>query len=194
MAASEKLLDLKPVLINWSHRHLMLMMEEWLFDAGYSFNMHVVERLNNDPGLKLKIFTSINLSNNELESIPAVLFQLPSLKCLNLSHNKLTMLPGMSEHSNETAKFTDNWNSPSLEELELQHNCLTIPPKVLFAMPILQSINLGNNKITSLPFDMWIAPRLKILILEHNCLNEFPCFSDGSGRKRAVYEVRKDNR
>lgn len=193
VAASEVSLAAKPVFINWSYRNLKFVTEGWIFHAGYSCNMHIEQKLSNDPGLRLKIFTSINLSNNKLENLPPVLFQLPSLKYLNLAHNKLKSLPGTSDLGIEPMLFSDNWNCPSLEELELQDNVLTLPPKVLFTMPLLQSINLGYNKINVLPFDMWIAPRLKSLILEHNCLTELPCFSDGSGKK-PIHNIGKEFR
>ena len=194
VAASEISLGIKPIAVNWSQRNLNTVSEEWFFDAAYCINFHIGHRLDTDLGLKLKVFTSINLSANNLETVPIMIFQLPSLRFLYLSENKLSALPSTSSETDdfEMMSITDNWNSPTLEELELQNNELTQVPKVLFQMPMLHSINLTNNKLTTLPFDMWAAPRLKVLLVENNCLTYLPYSNEEVRNRPVTSSVRKE--
>ncbi|XP_066912686.1 leucine-rich repeat serine/threonine-protein kinase 1-like isoform X2 [Clytia hemisphaerica] len=192
LAASEMNLHLKSVSVSWHKKGLDLVKEEWLIEAGISLNSpNVGPKLRQDMGLTLKLFTSIDLSNNSLESVPLMLFQMPSLKNLNLSENNLSTIPTSSssleavpsiedvtrEETDAFAMFTLNWNCPSLETLDMSHNHLKDIPKNVFEMPNLQTANFGWNKIGTLPFEMWIAPSLKTLHLEHNCLKSLPMFA-----------------
>lgn len=58
-------------------------------------------------------FTHVDVSNNLLSDVPPELFQLTSLRVLNLSTNCLEMVPSILI-----------WNCPALRDLDLSHNCL----------------------------------------------------------------------
>ena len=147
-----------------------------------SRNLNAAARLRTDIALCVKLITVINLANNRLDSVPVLLFQLPSLKRLNLSNNKIKALPAVAiserpssyievaevDPGDEQVTLSGNWNAPLLEELELQKNELTTLPPEVFMMPALVYLNAGFNKLTELPFAMWIAPSLKNLNLEGN--------------------------
>ena len=165
-------LKLKPVLIQWSNKNIKNLQQEWLLNAGIFWNSEASEKLKIDEGLNLKLFTSINLSHNDIVALPVILFQLPSLRFLNLSHNKIKLLPGDDESIQRITdqSLTENWNCPSLVEINLQHNLLTTLPRLIFHMPSLTTVNCGHNKITHVPFDIWTSNSLKTLILEHNQL------------------------
>lgn len=201
-AASEKSYDLKPVIIQWYKRKLSVVKEEWLLNAGISCNTKMKSKLLNDPSLRVKLFTSINLSNNDLESLPIILFQMPSLKALNVSDNKLKFLPGPvcsedgKEISDNDQSFTlsGNWNCPSLEELDLQHNMIVDVPKHIFTMPSLRTIDLSWNYIKNMPFEMWVSPSLKTLILEHNNIQSLPAFLHGNkDHYKTKHVVKREN-
>ena len=192
LAASEMDLGLKSISISWHKKGLDMVKEHWIIEAGLNLNpTNIVPKLRRDMGLTLKLFTSIDLSSNSLETIPLILFQMPSLRTLNLSENNLKIIPNANpdsqheENEEETASeendpfhmFTMNWNCPSLESLDLSHNHLQEIPKNVFEMPNLQTANFAWNQITSLPFEMWIAPSLKTLSLEHNLLKGLPMFA-----------------
>ena len=194
---SEMCYNLKPVIVQWDKRKLSILNEKRILNAGIACNLRAAEKLHKDAALCVKLFTIINLSNNELESVPTILFQLPSLVELNISNNKIKLLPttnGAEEeiNSDENSTLTENWNCPSLQEFELHHNQVTFLPKEMFAMPSLHTVNCEWNNIDKLPFDMWIAPSLKILILSHNNLSDLPVFATGESIKpKQVVKNRK---
>ena len=175
-------LQLKPVSIHWSNKNIKTLKQEWLLNAGVYWNSEASEKLKIDQGLNLKLFTSINLSHNDIITLPVMLFQLPSLRFLNLSNNKIKLLPGDDEsiQTSRTSRnieelfmdqsLTENWNCPSLVEIDLQHNLLTTLPRLIFHMPSLTTVNCGYNKITNVPFDIWTSNSLKTLILKRNQL------------------------
>ena len=175
-------LQLKPVSIHWSNKNIKTLKQDWLLNAGVYWNSEASEKLKIDQGLNLKLFTSINLSHNDIITLPVMLFQLPSLRFLNLSNNKIKLLPGDDEsiQTNRTSRnieelfkdqsLTENWNCPSLVEIDLQHNLLTTLPRLIFHMPSLTTVNCGYNKITNVPFDIWTSNSLKTLILKRNQL------------------------
>ena len=192
LAASEMDVGLKSVFISWPKKELDFIKEDWMLNAGINFNAPSLRpKLKNDLGLTLKMFTSIDLSSNNLESIPLILFQMPSLKTLNISENKLACLPvpALSISSSNTGSinteaesftiFTQNWNCASLENLDLHHNNLKELPKNIFQLPNLNTANFNHNEISTLPFEMWFAPALKNLFLEHNKLKDLPVFTSG---------------
>ena len=59
------------------------------------------------------MYTHINLTNNLLTSLPKEIFQLSSLRTLNVSHNCLESIPSIL-----------SWNSPKLKELNVSYNRL----------------------------------------------------------------------
>ena len=189
LAASEMEHDLKSVSISWHKKNLHFIKEDWIINAGINLNSNdisVATKLQNDMGLTLKLFTSIDLSHNSLGSPPLILFQMPSLKNLNLSKNDIKTIPASNigddniDDSNAFGMFTMNWNCPSLETLDLSNNHLKEIPKNVFEMPNLQTANFSWNQISSLPFEMWISPSLKTLLLEHNNLKTLPMLSGTS--------------
>jgi len=202
LAASELDLKLKSISISWHKKGLQFIKEDWLINASLNLNSpEVHSKLRHDVGLTLKLFTCIDLSNNSLEALPLVLFQMPSLKTLNLSENSLKSIPTASieavnefevisgnqtEDTESFAMFTLNWNCPSLENLDMSHNHLKEIPKNVFEMPSLQTANFSWNQIATLPFEMWISPSLKTLVLEHNCLKELPMFAGSKTTEKKV--------
>lgn len=98
------------VMIDWSRlsirsinghfqRHLM----QWLIDASLFYNAKLKLSQDTDGGLSnswntaLAAITRLDLSGNQLTSVPLSLFvDLPSLRVLNLSKNRLQTLPEVS--------------------------------------------------------------------------------------------------
>ena len=205
LAASEISLKLKPVSIQWSNKNIKNLQQEWLLNAGIYWNSEASEKLKIDEGLNLKLFTSIDLSHNDIITLPVILFQLPSLRCLNLSHNKIKLLPGDDEsiQTNRTSRnieelfmdqsLTENWNCPSLVEINLQHNLLTTLPRLIFHMPSLTTVNCGHNKITHVPFDIWTSNSLKTLILDHNQLKSLTIIQGPRSKTRKA-QMAKDKK
>ena len=99
----------------------------------------------------------LNLSKQNLKTVPPGIGKLPNLYHLNLSHNLLHELPSFF--------FTLS----KLEEALLQNNRLTKLPAEINQLPHLRELYLGENHLRSLP-DMRKLKNLEILILRGNPL------------------------
>ncbi|EEC13461.1 toll, putative [Ixodes scapularis] len=136
--------------------------------------------------------TSLSLASNELRLVDSAwLHPLKSLRCLDLSGNRLNRLPdNLTRHlthlnlsRNEFLGLDAGWFGPSpfLVHLNLSHNRLeSLGPgniSVLWDsyLPALQVLDLSWNKLTSLCGSCFAAqPRLSKLWLEHNRLEALP--------------------
>lgn len=127
----------------------------------------------------------LGLHYNDLETVPASLLQLPALAELNLSHNKLSHLPAVSEWPslvhfnvsyNHLVTLPTNTFAPCLQNLNLSYNNLPSVPLCVTSFRTLSSLNLSHNdKITSMPVDMGRLNNLTSLALEGlNKRNYFP--------------------
>ena len=83
--------------------------------------------------------TKLDLSDNQLTSLPAEIGKLTQLTKLYLSDNQLTSLPA------EIGQLTQ------LTELNLSNNQLTSLPAEIGNMTQLTELYLSNNQLTSLP-------------------------------------------
>ena len=66
------------------------------------------------------VLSEINIAHNMFEEIPTEVFQLPALKRLTASYNKIGRLD------------MEMWTAPKLEDLRMQHNALTGLPCPIF--------------------------------------------------------------
>ena len=97
----------------------------------------------------------LDLQHNELSTIPRCILELPSLRELNLSHNKLVDLPDVPE-----------WSS-CLIVLDLSYNMLsTIPLNT--AAPAIRALNIGNNSFRTVPICVCSFTTLHSLDLSDN--------------------------
>jgi len=81
----------------------------------------------------------LNLSGNQLTSIPPEFGKLPRLVHLHLSGNQLTTLP------------PEIGNLPILAALHLENNQLTTLPPEIGNLTALEELNLSGNQLTTLP-------------------------------------------
>jgi len=100
------------------------------------------------------ILTHLDVSSNNLHSVPIQLFQLRSIESLNISHNHLTQLPGI-----------ELWNaSTKLQVLYASHNLISCDGH----SPLLYR---KNERSKRQPFnELWCVD------LSHNRLSNFPMF------------------
>ncbi|XP_062127004.1 LOW QUALITY PROTEIN: leucine-rich repeat serine/threonine-protein kinase 1 [Drosophila sulfurigaster albostrigata] len=157
-----------PTIIDWHSLSMNVQLPfvrcEWLVSGVLQLN----PKLTSHPRLNevaLTAITRIDFSHNVLTSIPPELFNLVSLKYLNVAQNKITELP---------APLAKSYNCPVLDELFLQDNQLTSLPAAIFQLPALTILDISNNKLQQLPFDMWRAPKLRELNVAFNLLRELP--------------------
>ncbi|KRT85722.1 Ankyrin repeat-containing protein [Oryctes borbonicus] len=171
-----------PAMINWHNQrcNLSQIRTQWLIDA----SLHLNHRLKQNPrsyDIALYAITRLDVSNNSLTFIPLAVFQLYSLRYLNIAQNKIEKLPIPAEspvkktHRRKSISTKElNYNCPVLEELYLQDNRLDHIPEAIFRLPNLVTLVVANNKLQYLPYNMWLAPKLKELNASFNFLKELP--------------------
>lgn len=171
-----------PAMINWHNQKCQLsqIKMQWIVDAA----MQVNPKLKQNPkssDIVLYSITRLDISNNSLVSIPLQVFQLQSLKVLNISQNRIDKLPmpvasptkrGFRRKSTNSEELL--YNCPVLEELYLHDNRLDQIPDAIFKLPSLVTLVVSYNKLQQLPYSMWLAPKLKELNASFNLLKELP--------------------
>ncbi|XP_045460940.1 leucine-rich repeat serine/threonine-protein kinase 1 [Harmonia axyridis] len=173
-----------PTMINWHNQKCNLnhVKKQWLVDCA----LHLNPKLKQNPrshDLSLYAVTRLDISNNSLTTVPLVIFQLNSLRHLNLSQNKIEKLPlpeappkerKAGSRKNSQPAEPHRFSCPCLEELYLQDNRLDNIPDEIFKLPALTTLVVSNNKLQQLPFSMWHAAKLKELNVSFNFLKELP--------------------
>lgn len=86
----------------------------------------------------------MNLTKNNLKSLPLQIFHLEHLTDLSLSHNRIIMLPEAEG---------DKWRCTRLENINLSHNNLIKLPACVWMLPNLRKICVAHNKLTSFSQD-----------------------------------------
>ncbi|CAG9769543.1 unnamed protein product [Ceutorhynchus assimilis] len=171
-----------PTMINWHNQKCGLteIKIQWLIDAALNLN----PKLKQNPrsyDIALFSITRLDVSNNSLTYVPLGVFQLQSLKYLNLSQNRIEKLPvpeippvkkGLKRKPRKEDLL--GYNCPLLEELYLQENRLNQIPEDIFKLPNLVTLVVSNNKLQHLPYELWLAPKLKELNASFNFLKELP--------------------
>ncbi|XP_041363499.1 leucine-rich repeat serine/threonine-protein kinase 1-like [Gigantopelta aegis] len=166
-AEHRALFPLHSVAINWQNiGGISDIPESTLKEACYLHNP-AMQRVNSLP---LYAITKIDISKNNFEKLPLIIFELFSLCVLNASDNRIKAFP--SEEDIESSSMV-------LEELYLNDNCLQLVPSYLFKLPKLKHLNLSKNELKDIPIDMWTAPMLVTLNLSRNKLSCLPFVSTG---------------
>ncbi|OJJ55762.1 hypothetical protein ASPSYDRAFT_158059 [Aspergillus sydowii CBS 593.65] len=126
---------------------------------------------------------SLDLHGNLLQSLPIGFRRLQRLHTLNLSNNKLSMnnihvvleLAGLrdlrlAKNSLEGSFLHGIGRLGNLEVLDLHENSLTDLPDTLADLSCLRVLNVGHNRLLSLPFESICALPLKEIIAPKNKL------------------------
>ncbi|OXB57959.1 hypothetical protein ASZ78_004281 [Callipepla squamata] len=136
-----------------------------------------------DAIVNLQMLTYLNLSRNQLSSLPACLCGLP-LKVLIASNNKLGSLPeeiGQLKHLMEldvscneiTALPQQIGLLKSLKELNVRRNYLEVLPQELVQLPLVK-LDFSCNKVLVIPICFRKMTQLQVLLLENNPLQSPP--------------------
>ncbi|KCV67771.1 hypothetical protein H696_05714 [Fonticula alba] len=115
--------------------------------------------LRDGPG-RLHRLKLVNLSHNNLTAVPPELFQLPCLRKLDLSHNRLAVLP--------TAAATYQRASAELYSLLLNDNRLVELPRVLGECKSLEELAVQRNPLVAIPAEVLSLPQLRRFTF-HGC-------------------------
>lgn len=187
------------IMINWHNNNncqLQKINVKWLSEAVLQYNPKLKEHPRSNY-LALGALTRIDLSHNSLTELPPEIFNMCSLRYLNVAQNKLQFLPGPSDTeqlsplkslrkniiATFSSKATDkkmDYECLVLEELFVQDNRLECLPPSIFRLPSLVTLDVSNNKLQELPFEMWRAPKLKELNVAFNLLKDLPTLSEVS--------------
>jgi Leucine-rich repeat (LRR) protein len=133
---------------------------------------------------KLKNLTLLNLSKNQLETIPDYIGLFPALKSLYISRNKLSTLPSSLQNLEHLEEIDLSYNKKvtaipdffiemkALKRLDLTNNGLKHFPENLDKLSQVRLLNLNSNKLTTLPESITNMKNLGGLLLYHNPISK----------------------
>ncbi|NWV77901.1 LRCH1 protein, partial [Dasyornis broadbenti] len=136
-----------------------------------------------DAIINLQMLTYLNLSRNQLSSLPACLCGLP-LKVLIASNNKLGSLPEEIGQLKQLMELDVSCNEitalpqqigqlKSLKELNVRRNYLEVLPQELVQLPLVK-FDFSCNKVLVIPICFRKMVQLQVLLLENNPLQSPP--------------------
>ncbi|XP_009999165.1 PREDICTED: leucine-rich repeat and calponin homology domain-containing protein 1 [Chaetura pelagica] len=136
-----------------------------------------------DAIINLQMLTYLNLSRNQLSSLPACLCGLP-LKVLIASNNKLGSLPEEIGQLKQLMELDVSCNEitalpqqigqlKSLKELNVRRNYLEVLPQELVQLPLVK-FDFSCNKVVVIPICFIKMVHLQVLLLENNPLQSPP--------------------
>ena len=108
-----------------------------------------------------KYLAELNLTDNNLDTVPPGLDMLADLKRVTLKHNNFTDMDG----------FT---NLKQIKKLNLHDNFIAAIPAEIVNMESLEVLDLSSNKLTELPIELLQLKNLKVLSLANNPLRQLP--------------------
>ena len=132
--------------------------------------------------------TELNVSKNELVSIPLSVWGLPHLSRLLCAKNKISsLLP-------ETGAISDEILSSSIEIVDLSGNHLNGKiSQFIFELPSVRILNLSSNRITDLPETIWGCTTLQELNLSDNQLQKLPLCETEHVYSQSLYHSNSGN-
>ncbi|MFT6985832.1 MAG: hypothetical protein ACJAT7_001652 [Psychromonas sp.] len=126
----------------------------------------------------------LDLSGNQLTSLPATFGQLQKLKIIFASNNLFTTLPEVLGQcpdlemvgfkSNKISLVSENALPNALRWLILTDNQLETLPDALGWRPRLQKLALAGNRLTALPQTLALSSNLELVRISANKLTECP--------------------
>lgn len=119
----------------------------------------------------------LDLSDQDLNALPAAVLELRELRLLLLNNNRLVSLPA------------DLGRLAKLSELELNHNALTTFPRSLLDLAALNELELSGNRLDALPADLDRLAGLTELELLDNQIADLP---PALGRLAHLEELKLD--
>jgi len=114
-------------------------------------------KISNLAGLSI-----LDLHDNQLETLPDQIGDLPNIRKLNIGHNRLSSLPA------------GLFNLKELRTLQLNNNHLETLDDRISDLSMLTSLDLANNHLTALPSNIGFLSQLLTLLLSKNKLTSLP--------------------
>ncbi len=126
----------------------------------------------------------LDLSRNNLATLPDWLDQLPSLKILFLSYNHFTEIPEvlgrcrslrmLGMRNNQIEHIPHDAIPASVEWLTLTNNHITLLPESVGALRRLRKLLLAGNQLAALPTSLRNSETLELIRLSANKFDAFP--------------------
>ncbi|XP_062854536.1 leucine-rich repeat-containing protein 47 [Trichomycterus rosablanca] len=134
---------------------------------------------------ELKSLKVLDLSVNNLQNLPEEICCLNELTTLNVSCNKISALPGglnrctklssINVCKNALSFLPDDLFSPSLELLNTiiaSENCIDHLNPDIHNLPALKVLDMSNNKLSEIPFELADCSKLKEINFKGNSLKD----------------------
>ena len=153
-------------------------------------NLHLcgynVPELDVEPHFTYNHMETVALSNNGIEVIGLNIFRnLPHLRRIDISHNKLGIRKTGHEAFSEL--FRKNYN---LREINVANNSLQfLPPETFLSNKLLEKIDLSENKLTQISFDISHLAQLEVLDMRNNYIESLDY--DSRNQLDNLYKSRK---
>ncbi|XP_071542410.1 uncharacterized protein [Panulirus ornatus] len=144
-------------------------------NASFNFISEIPEELS----LHVPHLRSLNVSHNQITSLPQSFSLLFHLRALDLSYNKLKMLPDPLTRL------------PQLNTLNLTNNNLTELPATISRLLNLKKLNLSNNHLRALPGSLVECPKLSVLVTQGNDLIHPPQAICDMGSEATLHFLRE---
>uniref|UniRef100_A0AAV2L2B3 P53-induced death domain-containing protein 1 n=1 Tax=Knipowitschia caucasica TaxID=637954 RepID=A0AAV2L2B3_KNICA len=133
----------------------------------------------------LCFLTHLDLSFNQLSSLPSCILHLPALSSLVLCHNRLSALPPdmdqlssltfLSLMGNQLVSLPQSVGQlKALQTLDVSYNLLHILPDETGSLESLVKFELSHNKLKELPESMGLLLSLRELVINSNDLRVIP--------------------
>ncbi|RDD39046.1 Leucine-rich repeat-containing protein 28 [Trichoplax sp. H2] len=133
----------------------------------------------------LRNLQTLDVSCNQLQSLPLNIGQMGSLQRLNLYRNKLHDLPSeigqlkqlksLNIASNQIRRLPEELgNCNKLDCLIAEYNDLIRLPNSIIMLSKLEYLSVSGNKITELPHDMSSMKALSVITIDNNQLSYLP--------------------
>jgi len=138
-----------------------------------------LDRLPPELG-SLAALATLDLSSNRLAELPADMANLSHLEILYCRHNRLTTLPTLTNCSNlkelhlGNNRVTGGLTAEQLQHiaavrtLDLRENKITSLPDEITCLASLERLDVTNNDLAGLPFSLGVLPHLKAVQLDGN--------------------------
>ena len=109
----------------------------------------------------IRTLEHFDISQNELNNLPADICSLIYLQTLNCSHNQLIDIPNLFEALNQ------------LKEMNISFNQFKHLPVVIHTFKYLKRLYCEHNFIKHIDLDLINLENLKVLVLDHNQIKSF---------------------
>jgi Leucine-rich repeat (LRR) protein len=124
------------------------------------------------------------IDNVGLDGVPSEISVLTALTSLDVSENRVKVLPGslaacsqlihLRASKNEIDQLDDLSLYQSLLSIDISHNSIKSLPPSLFSLPVVQSIDASYNKLKSVPKQISCSSSVSRLVLSKNALTSLP--------------------